>query len=816
MESQSKYDAPAVEEKWQRIWEENRVYSLDLRSSRKAFYTHSMFPYPSGDKLHVGHWYNFAPADTFARFKRMQGFGVFSPMGFDAFGLPAENYAIKTGIPPKVSISENIDTMVRQLKRIGCMYDWDHMVVTSSPEYYRWTQWLFLLMYQRGLAYKKDGVVPWCESCKTVLAREQVKEGECDRCSGHVSEKQMSQWYWKITDYAQRLLDDLKGLDWPDRTVTMQENWIGRSDGVTFTFSVKDMPIDFKVYDSVPQTFMAQTFVVIAPEHPLTLELANGTQQEQEVREFVEAIKAKKLIDKYSVQNETLGVFTGRYVRDPFGTGDLPIWVASYVVADYGTGIVSCSAHDERDFEFAKKYGIPLRTAMVPSDPSEAERVANLEYCYARAEEGLLSLPVEFSGRKWGETREEIIGYIEKHQIGTRSTQYRLRDWTISRQRYWGSPIPIVYDPEGNPHPVPEEHLPWKLPEDVDFVPTGVSPLAASKEFTERTERIFGPGWRPECDTMDTFVCSSFYSIRYLDPRNARQLCDQVLAEKWLPVDLYIGGAEHACMHLLYSRFVTKVLADSGVVSTLEPYKRLVHQGIITNNGAKMSKSKGNVVSPDSFVSQYGSDVFRIYLLFIGPYSEGADWSDSGINGASRFVQRAFSLFSRVSPEAESLTPEVDLEVQQTIQSVTQDYERLHFNTAVSSLMKLLNTLERIDFISQATAEVFAKLLAPIAPHLAEEVWAELLHNSGTIMDSSWPVADESVLDSARVEVPVMVNKKLCTRILVSKDVTDEQQEQIALSRPEVTSYLKERKLVVKRIIAKATRTVSIVAIEES
>lgn len=812
MQSQSRYDGPETESKWQRIWEEQRTYSAELGSARKPYYTHSMFPYPSGDKLHVGHWYNFAPADTFARFKRMQGFDVFSPMGFDAFGLPAENYAIKTGIPPKVSITENIATMVTQLKRIGCMYDWKHMVVTSSPHYYKWTQWLFLLMYKRGLAYKKDGHVPWCDGCKTVLAREQVKEGGCDRCGGVVSEKKMSQWYWRITEYAQRLLDDLDGLDWPERTRTMQKNWIGRSEGVTFKFSVRDMPTEFEVYDSVPQTFMAQTFVVIAPEHPLTLELAIGTTQEQAVREFIESIKARKLVDKYAVQNETLGVFTGRYVRDPFGTGDLPIWVASYVVADYGTGIVSCSAHDERDFEFAKKYGLPLRTAMVPTDPSEAIRVTNLEYCYARAEDGVLSLPVEFSGRKWGEAKEAITAYIEKQGFGSRSTQYRLRDWTISRQRYWGAPIPIVYDPEGNPHAIPESELPWKLPEDVDFVPTGVAPLAASREFIERTERIFGPGWRPECDTMDTFVCSSFYSIRYLDPGNEHRLCEPSLSNKWLPVDLYIGGAEHACMHLLYARFVFKVLADAKVINSSEPYKRLVHQGIITNNGAKMSKSKGNVVSPDKFVSQYGSDVLRLFLLFIGPYSEGADWSDTGINGAARFVQRVFGLTGYISEHEIQLDADVELEVHQTIRSVTTDLEKLQFNTVVSSLMKLLNTLERANNLPRATAEVFVKLLAPIAPHLAEEIWVESLGNAGSVINSTWPVADQSIIDAAKLEVPVMINNKLCTRLLVAKGVSDLQQEQLAMSNPEVIAYLAERQLGVTRVISKAARTINIIA----
>ena len=485
--------------------------------------------------------------------------------------------------------------------------------------------------------------------------------------------------------------------------------------------------------------------------------------------------------------------------------------MASYVVADYGTGIVSCSAHDERDFEFAKKFGIPLRTAMRPIDDAEADRVANLEYCYARAEEGVLTAPAEFAGRKWGESKEAVIGYIEQKGLGARSTQYRLRDWTISRQRYWGAPIPVVYDPEGKPHLIPAEHLPWKLPDDVDFIPTGVSPLAQSKELVARTEAIFGKGWRPECDTMDTFVCSSFYSFRYVDPKNSEEMCRRSLSDAWMPVDLYIGGAEHACMHLLYARFVCKVLADSGLVSTKEPYQRLVHQGIITNNGAKMSKSKGNVVSPDSFVSTYGSDAFRIHLLFIGPYAEGADWSDSGINGAFRFVQRVYSLLTAKPLCDEPLTDAVKIELHQTIKSVTTDLEKLHFNTSVSALMKLLNTLEKGTTLPREAASVFVRLLGPIAPHLAEELWTTALGQTTSVVDAEWPVADQKVLDSACVEVPVLINKKLCARLQVPKDITDAQQQELALAHPDVVKYLTTHNLTASRIVSKALRTVSIV-----
>src|SRR3990167_7352100 len=473
-----------IEAKWQKRWEEAGVFTADLEKAKNPFYSLVMFPYPSGDKLHVGHWYNFAPADSYARFMRMQGYDVFEPMGFDAFGLPAENYAVKTGVHPDTSTKKNVATMITQLKRIGCMYDWDKMLNTSTPEYYRWTQWLFLQMYKNGLAYKKLGQVNFCPSCQTVLANEQVWEGKCERCESDVIQKPLDQWYWKITKYSQALLDGLKDLKWPEKTKIMQTNWIGRSEGVNIASKVKDLGIPFEVYDSVPQTFMAQTFTVIAPEHPMVEKLVKGTPQEKEVMAFVERMKKLKATEKYNFEEHVEGVFTGRYVDNPFGTGDLPIWVASFVVMDYGTGIVHCSAHDERDFAFAKKCGIPLRPVMFPADPKEAEKVRNLEYCYAKDPEGIMQMPEKFRGRKWGEVREDIITFMEKDlKIAKRAIHYRLRDWLLSRQRYWGAPIPIVYDPEGKPHAVPEEHLPWLLPTDVDFKPTGKAPLASSKEL---------------------------------------------------------------------------------------------------------------------------------------------------------------------------------------------------------------------------------------------------------------------------------------------------------------------------------------------
>src|SRR3989344_514282 len=511
------YDPSSIEAKWRKNWDDAKAYETDLKKAKNPYMSMVMFPYPSGDKLHVGHWYSFAPADSHARYMRMKGFDVFTPMGFDAFGLPAENYAIKTGVHPDDSITENVATMTKQLKRIGCMYDWSKTVNTSKPEYYKWTQWVFLQMFKNGLAYKKDGNVNWCGSCQTVLANEQAQDGKCERCGTEIIQKPMSQWYWRITDYAQRLLDNHSKLDWPEKTIAMQRNWIGRSEGVRIKSRVKDLGIEFEVYDSVPQTFRAQTFTIIAPEHPMVKTLIAGTDREKEVLEFVERIKKLKATEKFNFEEHLEGIFTGWYVEDPFGTGDLPIWVASFVVMEYGSGMVHCSAHDERDFAFAKKYGIPLRPVMFPEDAKEAEKVRNLEYCYAKDPNAIMEQPEEFKGRRWGEVRGDIINHLEKKmKIAKPAVQYRLRDWSISRQRYWGAPIPIVYDPEGKAHPIPDKHLPWVLPKDVEFKPTGTAPLAQSKELKARTEKIFGKGWTPEVDTMDTFVCSSFYSFMYL------------------------------------------------------------------------------------------------------------------------------------------------------------------------------------------------------------------------------------------------------------------------------------------------------------
>ena len=803
------YDPSAVEKKWQQKWEEAKLHEADLKKAKDPFYSLVMFPYPSGDKLHVGHWYNFAPADSYARYMRMKGHDVMEPMGFDAFGLPAENYAIKTGTPPAESTAKNVETMITQLKRIGTMYDWSKMLNTSDPSYYRWTQWLFLQMYTNKLAYQKEGNVNWCPSCQTVLANEQAQEGKCERCGSDVVQKSLKQWFWNIKKYAQRLLDGLEHLDWPNKTKLMQQNWIGRSEGVTLKQKIKDLNIPLDSYDSVPQTFMAQTFAVIAPEHPLVSVLVKGTKQEKDVLAFVEKIKKKKAAKRFDVDEDMEGIFTGRYIEDPFGTGDLPLWVASFVVMEYGTGIVNSSAHDERDFSFAKKYGIPLRPVMFPPDPKEAERVRNLEYCYARSPDAVMHEPQEFRGRGWMEARGDIINFMVKKGWAERTVNYRLRDWLVSRQRYWGAPIPIVYDPEGNPHPVPEEHLPWLLPTDVEFKPTGKSPLTYSKEFVERTEKIFGKEWRPEYDTMDTFVCSSFYYLRFLMENNPKKFVDASLEEKWMPVDMYIGGPEHACMHLIYARFVMMALKDFGFVSHDEPFKKLVHQGLITNKGAKMSKSKGNVVSPDSFIDRHGSDVFRMYLMFMGPFTDGGDWSDTGIKGIDRFVQRFWTTLTTKSKN-KKLEQGSALEsgLHSIIKKISYDSERLHFNTVIAALMEFLNMLEKEESIPLEVALTVAKLIAPLAPHLADELWSEL-GGKGFIVDQDWPEFDPKKIVQKSFVIAVQVNGKLRGDIEVPSDASKEDILAAAKEHENVKKYLEGKAL--KKEIYVAGKLVSFV-----
>ncbi len=749
-----------------------------------------MFPYPSGDKLHIGHWYNYGPADSWGRYMRMKGFNVLQPMGFDSFGLPAENYAIKTGVAPKESIGTNVGKMREQLSAMGAMWDWDKEVVTSDASYYKWTQWVFLELYKAGLAYKKKAAVNWCNSCQTVLANEQVENGHCERCKNEVVKKDLEQWFFKISDYAEKLLD-YEGLDWPEKTILMQKNWIGRSEGAEIDFKFEDSEEVLTCYTTRPDTLFSVTFMVIAPEHPLVAELVAGTAYEAEVVRVQKEIMKQTDIERTSEGGkDKLGAFTGKYVINPATGEEIPVYIANFALM-YGTGVVMADAHDERDFEFARKYGIGLKF-VISADGGfvDAEKAAE-----PYLEDGLLFDSGEFSGMQNREALPKMIEWMEKEGFGRRKVNYRLRDWLISRQRYWGAPIPIVYDPSGVAHVVPAEHLPWVLPEDVDFMPDGTAPLARSAELVERTERIFGQGWRPEVDTMDTFMCSSWYFLRYPDSANSDQAFDKAAVDKWLPVDMYIGGPEHACMHLLYARFIHRALFELGHVGVKEPFKKLVHQGMVTKDGAKMSKSKGNVVSPDEFVEKYGSDVFRMYLMFMGPFTEGGDWNDRGITGIARFVERFYRLMTEKEVGGEG-----EKELHKLVKKVSEDIEKMQFNTCVAAMMEFVNFGLK-NGVSREDKLVLARLIAPFAPHLAEECF-EMLGGEGSVFEQEWPQFDASLAMDSVVVLGVQVNGKVRGEISVLVDASKE--EVLALARAEVNvaKYLAEGEVVKEIYVA--------------
>ena len=819
------YDPSTIESKWQKRWEESGVYKVDLKKAKNPYYTHVMFPYPSGDRLHIGHWYNYGPADCFARLKKMQGHDVFSPMGFDAFGLPAENYAIKTGIHPSKSTQDNVTTMIKQLKRIGCMYDWNKSVNTSHPEYYKWTQWLFLQMFKNDLAYKKEALVNFCPGCQTVLANEQVWEGNCERCESEVVQKPLAQWFWKITKYADRLLNNIDGLEWPEKTKAMQRNWIGRKEGIDITYKVEGCDEKIVCFTTRPDTNFGATFIVLSPEHPFVQKVLDGTLTPKEddpdiitkLKKYAEEASNKTELHRQEEGRLKTGAFTGFSAINDLNGKKLPIWIGDFVLSTVGTGaVVGVPGHDTRDFEFAKEFDLPIVRVVVASDgdTSPIEKIEQVQEA-----EGTMVNSDFLDGLHIMEAKEKIKDFMEEKGYGKRVVTFRLHDWLISRQRYWGALVPVVYDPEGKPHTIPEEHLPWELPTDVEFKPTGTSPIAESKELKERTEKIFGKGWTPEVDTMDTFVCSSFYSYMYLSSENAEKeyrqrplndgsLVDKKIEKKWMPVDMYIGGAEHACMHLIYARFISMVMKDLGFADHEEQYKRLVHQGVITNKGAKMSKSKGNVVSPDEFVEKYGSDIFRMYLMFMGPFTQGGDWSDTGIKGVFRFALKIWRVFEdrigKVKKDSEELTTKLHA----TIKKVTVDVDRMHFNTALSALMELFNLIEKSEGITTDSAKICAQLIAPLAPHLAEEMW-ELTGSKGFVIESDWPSYDESKLVSNTFTLVVQVNGKVRANLEVPADISEAEAILQAKEHENVLKYIEGEN--VKKEVYVAGKLVSLV-----
>ncbi len=786
---------PAViEEKWQKIWDEQGAHKVDLSSTEKEkYYNLVMFPYPSGDKLHIGHWYNYGGADAWGRYIKLKGYNVLQPMGFDAFGLPAENYAIKTGIHPTISIKQNVDYMITQLKRIGCMYDWDKMVNTSTPEYYKWTQWLFLQMYKNGLAYKKKASVNYCPSCQTVLANEQVWEGKCERCKSDVVKKELEQWFWKTSDYSQKLLDNLDNLDWPEKTKLMQRNWIGRSEGVNIDFKVADSNETLTCYTTRPDTIFSVTFIVIAPEHPLVEKFTKGTEYEKEVSEAVQKIKSQTDIERTSEGGkDKLGAFLGIYAVNPATNERIPVYLANFALM-YGTGVVMADAHDQRDFEFASKYNIPLKF-VISSDGTETNPD---DFSEAFVDDGILFNSGEFSGMNNREALPKMTKWMEKQGWGEGTVNYRLRDWLVSRQRYWGAPIPIVYCEKCGTVPIPEKDLPIILPEEVEYKPTGgeVAPLATSDDFVNTSCPQCGGKAQREVDTMDTFVCSSWYFLRYLDAHNLQEPWSKEVAQNWMPVDMYIGGPEHACMHLIYARFVMMALHDFGFTSHEEPFKRLVHQGLVTKDGAKMSKSKGNVVSPDEFVEKYGSDVFRMYLMFMGPFEDGGDWNDQGITGVARFYNRFYKLLTDKSQFKDS--KEMDFTIHSTIKRVTQSMNSFTFNTAISALMEATNTLLKSG-INEESAKILCRLIAPLAPHIAEEIWSTL-GEKDSVFTSTWPQYNEDLLVEDSTEIAIQINGKLRGTAMMPSDIENDDAFKLAMEVENVKKYI-EGKEIIKKI----------------
>ena len=813
----SKYSTK-IDEKWQKIWEENETYKFNPENLDKKLYALEMFSYPSGAQLHAGHWFNYGPTDSWARFKRMQGYNVFQPMGFDAFGLPAENYAIKTGIHPQDSTLKNIETMEKQLKSMGAMFNWENEVVTCLPDYYKWTQWLFLKLYEKGLAYRKKAPVNWCPSCNTVLANEQVVDGECERCGSVIKKKDLTQWFFKITDYADELLDMIDDLDWPEKTKAMQKHWIGRSYGAQVTFKVKDSDLEFDVFTTRVDTLNGVTYVVLAPENKLVDQLTTPENKEA-VEKYKEEAAKQSDIERQSSSKEKTGVFTGSYAINPINGKVVPIWIADYVLATYGTGcVMAVPAHDERDFAFASKFNLPIERVITDKVGNEPE----LPFC----EHGILVNSGKFDGLKTDEAKKAIVEELEKDKLGAMKVNFRLRDWLVSRQRYWGAPIPIIYCDDCGIVPVPEKDLPVKLPYDVEFTPDGKSPLTKCEDFINTTCPCCGKPAKREADTLDTFVCSSWYYLRYPDNKNTDAPFDPELINKILPVDKYVGGPEHACMHLLYARFMTKALRDMGYLKFDEPFKSLTHQGLILGpDGLKMSKSKGNTISPDDYIKEYGADVFRMYLMFGFAYTEGGAWSDDGIKSVSKFVERIERILDscreiinsteNTKTTIDSAEKELNFWKHTAIKGVTEDTDKMQFNTSIARLMELTNAINKYlqesvknPVFLKETISDYIKLLAPFAPHFAEEQWS-LLGNNSSIFNERFPEFDPSALIKDEIEIAIQINGKIKAKIMIASNLDEEGIKKEALENETIKENT-AGKNIVKVIVIKG-RLVNIV-----
>ncbi|WP_455376992.1 leucine--tRNA ligase [Petrachloros mirabilis] len=796
------YDHHAIEAKWQAYWETHRPFRAKEDPGKPKFYCLDMFPYPSGSGLHVGHLEGYTATDIVSRYKRMRGFNVLHPMGWDAFGLPAEQYAVKTGIHPAITTEQNIATFKRQMKRVGLSYDWDREVSTTDPAYYRWTQWIFLQLFNRGLAYVAEVPVNWCPALGTVLANEEIVDGKSEVGGFEVIRKPMKQWVLKITAYADRLLDDLSLVEWPTSTLEMQKNWIGRSIGAEVEFGLAGINGTIRIFTTRPDTLFGATYMVLAPEHPL-VEAVTTVEQRSAVMDYREAAARKSDLQRQELEKEKTGVFTGGYALNPVNGEKLPIWIADYVLMGYGTGaIMAVPAHDARDWAFAKTYSLPIREVIAGGN---VDKEAFVETGKGRVVNS--TTPDEgfsIDGLTPIDAVPKITAWLESKRKGKKAVNYKLRDWLFARQRYWGEPFPIIWV-DGDARPLPEEQLPLTLPETTNFKPsgTGESPLANLDEWLATTEPESGKPARRETNTMPQWAGSCWYYLRFIDPKNDRQLIDPDKEKYWMPVDLYIGGSEHAVLHLLYSRFWHKVLFDIGVVSTPEPFQKLVHQGIVLGeDNQKMSKSRGNVVNPDEMIDRFGADAVRLYEMFMGPLEAMKPWSTRGVEGVTRFLERVWRLMANeegsLSNAVVSFEPTLDHQrlLHQTIKKVTEDIEHLRFNTAISQMMVFTNEMTKAEQRSRSLLEPFVLLLSPFAPHLAEELWALLGHRP-SVSQQSWPDYDPALTVSDRLTIPIQINGRLRAKIEVAPDAVRETVEDLA--RTQVAEWLqgKEPKKVV-------------------
>ncbi|HEY4032872.1 MAG TPA: leucine--tRNA ligase [Ktedonobacteraceae bacterium] len=803
MITRTKYNPKEIESKWQAQWEADQQYHASDDSPKPKFYHLVMFPYPSGD-LHMGHWYNYSPFDTYGRFKRMQGNNVMQPIGFDAFGLPAENAAIKRGIQARTWTLANSENMRKQLRSMGAQWDWSREVVTCQSDYYRWTQWLFLQFYKHGLAYRTKAPANWCTNCNTTLANEQVlADGTCERCGSIVIRKEIDQWLLKISSYAERLLDFSSVIDWPEKTMVMQRNWIGRSKGaeIRFTAEIGGKHEEIPVFTTRPDTIYGVTFFVLAPEHPW-VEKITIPEQKTAVDAYVKQALRMTEIERMSAEKEKTGIFTGGYVTNPVSGEKVPVWISDYVLMSYGSGaIMGVPAHDQRDFAFARKFGIPIREVIRPEDeqPSDPET-----WTQAKEALGVMVNSGPFDGTPADRAIAEVIQYVEGKGIGKLMVNYRLRDWLISRQRYWGAPIPIVYCPEHGTVPVPEDQLPVWLPENVQFKSTGESPLRYEPDFLNTTCPICGGPATREADTMDTFIDSSWYFLRYADPHNSEAAWNPEKLKKWLPVDQYVGGVEHAILHLLYSRFFVKALHDMGHLDFDEPFLRLFHQGMVLgSDGQKMSKSRGNVEAPDKYISKYGADTVRCYMMFIGPFDAGGSFKAENLEGIWRFLNRFWSLVNETWTDNKR-----DVETREskaierlrhkTIKRITEDLSNFHFNTALAALMECNNALikQQNDAVAQSAAyrrtlETMMQLLAPFAPHITEELWQQTGH-TGSIHNTDWPAYDQALTQDEAFTLVIQVNGKVRERIEVPADISEQEVRELVLNNPRVATFIGE------------------------